>query len=78
MHDYTRKYAPHDSSHFQLISTLAQLMQAKAQTGWARSRSLYNRLIVVTVSTGLATAVVAGVSLALVAHNPNNSDFETP
>ena len=53
-------------------------MQAKAQTGWARSRSLYNRLIVVTVSTGLATAVVAGVSLALVAHNPNNSDFETP
>ncbi|KZV68659.1 hypothetical protein PENSPDRAFT_510378 [Peniophora sp. CONT] len=44
------------------------LYQARAQTPWIQSQSLYDRLIVNTVQTGLITALVAGADLFLWEH----------
>ncbi|VDC04861.1 unnamed protein product [Peniophora sp. CBMAI 1063] len=44
------------------------LYQARTQSPWAQSQSLYDRLIANTVQTGLLTAVVAGVDLFLWEH----------
>lgn len=42
-----------------------KLYRARSQTAWTSSQSLYDRLIVHTVQTGLLTALATGVNLAL-------------
>ncbi|VDC04868.1 unnamed protein product [Peniophora sp. CBMAI 1063] len=49
---------------------IALLYQARSRTVWVQSQSLYDRLIINTLQTGLITAVVAGVDLFLWEHYP--------
>lgn len=55
-----------------------QLIRARGQTLWAQTQSLYDRLIIIALSTGLVTAITAGVSLALYVHNPDGNTWEMP
>ncbi|KZV66289.1 hypothetical protein PENSPDRAFT_755780 [Peniophora sp. CONT] len=54
------------------------LAQARGQALTVHSQTLYERLIVITISTGLVTAIVAGVNLALFVHDRDATDWESP
>ena len=58
--------------------TSAKLVRARSQTLWARTQSLYDRLIVITLSTGLLTAITAGIALALFVHDSNSTVWYIP
>ena len=55
-----------------------QLYQARSRTLWVQSQSLYDKLIISSVQTGLLTAVAAGVDLALWKIYPQDNYFVTP
>ncbi|VDC04883.1 unnamed protein product [Peniophora sp. CBMAI 1063] len=54
------------------------LYQARTRTLWIQSQSLYDRLIISSVQTGLLTAVTAGVDLALWKIYPQDNYFVAP
>ncbi|KZV68612.1 hypothetical protein PENSPDRAFT_508958 [Peniophora sp. CONT] len=54
------------------------LYQARSRTVWVQSQSLYDRLIINTLQTGLITALVAGVDLFLWAHFRKDNFHQTP
>ncbi|VDC04873.1 unnamed protein product [Peniophora sp. CBMAI 1063] len=54
------------------------LYQARSRTVWVQSQTLYDRLIVNSVQTGLITAVTAGVALALWKGYPQDNFYLCP
>ncbi|VDB94054.1 unnamed protein product [Peniophora sp. CBMAI 1063] len=54
------------------------LYQARSRTVWVQSQSLYDRLIINTLQTGMITAVVAGVDLFLWVHYRQDNYHQTP
>ncbi|KZV60017.1 hypothetical protein PENSPDRAFT_760208 [Peniophora sp. CONT] len=54
------------------------LIRARAQTAWTHTQTLYDRLIIITLSTGLLTATAAGVALALFMRYPNSNTWYIP
>ena len=57
------------------VKDTTQLFRARAETIWTRTQTLYDRLIIVTVSTGLLTALTALISLALFLRWPNQNTW---
>ncbi|VDB94657.1 unnamed protein product [Peniophora sp. CBMAI 1063] len=55
------------------ICMFTLLLRARAQTIWVHTQTLYDRLIIVTLSTGLLTAGTAGAALGLFLNWPNSN-----
>ncbi|VDB94666.1 unnamed protein product [Peniophora sp. CBMAI 1063] len=61
------------------VSIFIPLYNARARSSaWTDTRSLYDRLIFVVISTGVLTATMAGVTLGLYVHSPSGNAWEIP